>query len=59
MINTIGNLAGFAAPYITGAVRDATGLFEMPMYIVGGLMLISAILSFSIGGKIREPVPTA
>ncbi|MBB3977231.1 MFS family permease [Rhizobium azooxidifex] len=59
LINTIGNLAGFAAPYITGAVRDATGLFELPMYIVGGLMFVSAILAFSIGGKIKEPLPTA
>lgn len=58
LINTIGNLAGFAAPYITGAVRDATGLFELPMYIVGGLMLVSAILAFSIGGKVKEPLPT-
>jgi predicted MFS family arabinose efflux permease len=55
LINTVGNLAGFAAPYITGAVKDATGLYEMPMFIVGGFMLLSAILAFSIGKVIKDP----
>lgn len=55
LINTVGNVAGFAAPYITGAVKDATGLYEMPMLIVGGLMLISAILAFSIGKSLKDP----
>ncbi|WP_256714393.1 MFS transporter [Microbacterium sp. RU33B] len=44
LINTIGNLAGFSAPYVTGAVRDWTGSYEAPMFIVGGVMLVSAIL---------------
>ncbi|QRM54572.1 MFS transporter [Sinorhizobium sp. BG8] len=56
LINTIGNIAGFAAPYVTGLVKDATGVYELPMFIVGGLMLLSGILAFSIAGKIREPV---
>ncbi|WP_160005252.1 MFS transporter [Rhizobium sp. 18055] len=55
LINTVGNLAGFAAPYITGAVKDATGLYEMPMFIVGAFMLLSAILAFSIGKVIKDP----
>lgn len=44
LINTIGNLAGFSAPYITGAVHDWTGGYEIPMLIVGGFMLLSAVL---------------
>jgi nitrate/nitrite transporter NarK len=44
LINTVGNLAGFSAPYITGAVRDWTGGYEMPMVIVGVVMLVSAVL---------------
>ncbi|PCE16364.1 MFS transporter [Microbacterium sp. SZ1] len=44
LINTVGNLAGFSAPYITGAVRDWTGGYEVPMVIVGGFMLLSAVL---------------
>lgn len=48
LINTIGNLAGFTAPYITGAVKDATGSYQAPMFIVGGLMLVSAGLAFAL-----------
>jgi MFS family permease len=48
LINTIGNLAGFSAPYITGAVADWTGGFEIPMFIVGGFMLLSAVLMVAL-----------
>jgi MFS family permease len=54
-INTIGNIAGFAAPFITGAVKDATGLYEMPMFIVGGFMLLSAVIVFSISAVLSGP----
>ena len=55
LINTIGNIAGFAAPYVTGLIKDATGVYELPMFIVGGLMLLSALLAFSLNGRVREP----
>ena len=55
LINTVGNVAGFAAPYITGAVRDATGLYQLPMFIVGAMMLVSAVLTFAILSRIGEP----
>jgi MFS family permease len=48
LINTIGNIAGFSAPYITGLVKDWTGSYQAPMYIVGALMLLSGIVIFSI-----------
>jgi MFS family permease len=49
LINTMGNVAGFAAPYITGAVADWTSVddvpqYEVPMFLVGGFLLLSAIL---------------
>ncbi|KAA9002545.1 MFS transporter [Affinibrenneria salicis] len=44
LINTIGNVAGFSAGYITGMVRGITGTYVVPMMIVGGLMLLSAVL---------------
>jgi len=53
LINTVGNVAGFAAPYITGAVKDATGSYVLPMVIVGGLMLLSGILSFAIAREVK------
>lgn len=49
LINTIGNLAGFSAPYITGALADATKVgdtphYELPMLVVGGFMALSGVL---------------
>ena len=44
LINTIGNLAGFSAPFVTGFVHDWTGGYEIPMFIVGFVMLVSAVL---------------
>jgi predicted MFS family arabinose efflux permease len=53
LINTVGNLAGFSAPYITGAVADATKVgdepqYVVPMFIVGGFMLLSAVLMLAL-----------
>lgn len=44
LINTIGNVAGFSAGFITGALHDSTGSYLPPMMVVGGFMLLSAIL---------------
>jgi MFS family permease len=44
LINTVGNGAGFAAPFLTGALKDATGSYQVPMFVVGGFMLLSAAL---------------
>ncbi|WP_246853088.1 MFS transporter [Naasia sp. SYSU D00948] len=51
LINTVGNLAGFSAPYITGAVHDWTGGYEIPMFIVGFFMLLSAVLMVLLSRK--------
>lgn len=49
LINTVGNLAGFVAPYITGVVKDSTGSYHASMLIVGLLMLVSAVLVLVAG----------
>jgi MFS family permease len=48
LINTVGNFAGFAAGYITGGLKDWTGSYVVPMFLVGGMMLISAVLMVAI-----------
>ena len=53
LINTVGNLAGFSAPYITGAVHDWTGGYEVPMFIVGFFMLLSAVLMLVLSRRGR------
>jgi MFS family permease len=51
LINTIGNVGGFAAPYVTGAMKDATGSYLGSMFVVGGVMLLSAILALFLAAK--------
>ena len=53
LINTVGNLAGFSAPYLTGAVRDATGGYETPMLLVGLFMLASAVIMVLLARRSR------
>ena len=59
LINTVGNLAGFSAPFVTGAVHDWTGGYEVPMMIVGGVMLVSAILMILLARSNRAAVTAA
>ncbi|MDR3373560.1 MAG: MFS transporter [Ancalomicrobiaceae bacterium] len=54
LINTVGNIAGFSAPYITGIVKDWSGSYQAPMFIVGALMLMSGLVMFAISGLIRS-----
>ena len=59
LINTVGNLAGFSAGYVTGWLKDWTGGYVVPMFVVGGFMLLSAVLMVILSrrGKVSEGVP--
>ncbi|MCX6498733.1 MAG: MFS transporter [Arthrobacter sp.] len=56
LINTVGNLAGFSAGYITGWLKDWTGSYTVPMFVVGGFMILSAILMVTLA---RRGAPNA
>lgn len=49
LINSIGNFGGFAAPYITGALEQATGTNKAGMWAVGAMMLTSALVVVLLG----------
>jgi predicted MFS family arabinose efflux permease len=53
LINTVGNVAGFSAGFITGALKDYTGTYAVPMMVVGALMLMSAVLMVALGTRRR------
>lgn len=59
LINTIGNLAGFSAPYITGALADATKdasgtpQYSLAMIVVGFFLLLSAIVMLILSRRGR------
>ena len=44
LINSVGNLGGFAAPYATGALADLTGTNKAGMWAVGMIMLLGGAL---------------
>jgi len=48
MITTLGGLGGFAGPYLTGILKDATHSFARGLYAVSLLALGAALLSLAV-----------
>ena len=44
LVAAIGNLGGFAGPAFTGIAEDSTGGFEMPLTVLGALLVVAAAL---------------
>ncbi|GID54744.1 MFS transporter [Actinoplanes couchii] len=64
LINTMGNLAGFLAPLITGELADLNGGdYKVAFFVVGGFMLLSSVLMVALSrrGQVtadeQAPVP--
>lgn len=59
LINSLGNLGGFAAPYATGALEQATGTHRAGMWAVGAVMLVSALVVVLLraGPRPDQPQP--
>jgi MFS family permease len=45
LINSLGNISGFAAPYITGGLNDLTGTQRTGLWVVGACMVAGAVLA--------------
>ncbi|MEE7493735.1 MFS transporter [Methylobacterium oryzae] len=54
MIVSIGNLGGFAGPYLIGLVRDLSGGFTAPLLMVGGILLLGALTMLAFGRQVRR-----
>ena len=52
-INSIGNLGGFVGPTAIGWIKDATGSFLGGLYVVAGLLCLSAVLTLVLAGSQR------
>ncbi len=55
MINSIGNLGGFIGPYMIGWIKGKTGSYTGGLYLVGGTLALSAVLTLLMSR--RSPVP--
>jgi len=53
-INSVGNLGGFAGPYVLGAVRDATGSFSAALLGGSGLMLAAGLVALALAVSSRR-----
>jgi ACS family tartrate transporter-like MFS transporter len=45
-INGVGNLGGFAGPYVVGLIKDATGSFSWALYFLAASSLLGAVITF-------------
>jgi len=58
-INSIGNLSGFAGPYVMGYLKDATGSFTAGLLVLGGCALVGGIVALTLKGSRQLEVATA
>jgi MFS transporter, ACS family, tartrate transporter len=43
-INSVGNIAGYAAPQTVGLLHDFTGSYQMPMIVMGLMVVVSGVM---------------
>ncbi|WP_020423015.1 MFS transporter [Amycolatopsis sp. ATCC 39116] len=51
LINSLGNISGFAAPYVTGWLRDLTGSQRTGLWVVGACMVAGACVALVLGAR--------
>ncbi|MCP2169880.1 MFS transporter [Goodfellowiella coeruleoviolacea] len=57
LINSLGNISGFAAPYVTGWLRDLTGSQRTGLWVVGACMVAGALVALVLGASPRRGNP--
>jgi MFS family permease len=58
LINSVGNLGGFAGPYVFGLVKDATGNDSIALLVIALPLVVSAIVLIALGHDRRlERIP--
>jgi MFS family permease len=48
LVNSLGNLSGFVAPYVTGLLSDATGNNRLGLWVVGLCMVSAAAVTWAL-----------
>ncbi len=48
LINSLGNLSGFVAPYVTGVLSDATGSNRLGLWVVGVCIVSAAFVTWML-----------
>jgi ACS family tartrate transporter-like MFS transporter len=45
LINSMGAVGGFIGPYAVGYLKDTTGSFESPLYLLAGILMAGAVFT--------------
>jgi ACS family tartrate transporter-like MFS transporter len=45
LINSMGALGGFVGPYAVGLLKDATGSFTSPLFLLAGILVVGGVLT--------------
>jgi len=54
LIVSIGNLGGFAGPFLIGLIRDATHNFTMSLLAVAAILLVGSLVMLALGDPARR-----
>ena len=52
LINSTGQIAGFASPTFVGWIKDATHSTDLALYALAGVMVIGALLTLSVPARV-------
>ncbi len=57
LVNSLGNLAGFVAPFAVGWLKDLTSSTNAGVYLLPGSLVLGAILTLMVPASLlRQPV---
>ena len=51
-INSVGNLAGFASPFLIGAIKDMTQSTNIGLYVLAGVLVAGALVVLSVPSRL-------
>jgi len=54
LVNSLGNVSGFAAPYLTGGLADLTGSQRAGLWVVGVTMVVAALVALAVGRSVHR-----
>ena len=55
LVNSLGNMSGFVAPYVTGALSDATGSNRLGLWVVGVCIVSAAVVTWMLQHTRNRP----
>jgi ACS family tartrate transporter-like MFS transporter len=59
LINSMGNLGGFVGPLLIGWLKDRWGSYAGGLYVVGGMLALSAVVIVALSGRMVRATPAS